>query len=282
MKRVVIGCDTFHAYNFFLPFVCHLWRERIGYEPLLYLVGAREAWRQGHSAVVLDALDAGGWRTEWMDPVPGVLSETVAQCVRHHAGALADLSPSDVLMTSDADLLPIRRNYYHQHDPSRHAIALYYSNVYGDVGHWTNLHMSFTVEALREVMGLTVSDVRSSMLTAFQQGGLYELAKKEDPTDRWFFDERYPSAKIKASRFYPASVLKIPREGRPPKDQLCRGANWPRSYDAADYIDCHSVRPGWTDMYWPQVRELLAQIMPDRLGWADAYRAAFWEVGPDR
>lgn len=287
MKYVVIGCDTFHAYNFFLPFVCRLWRERIGYEPIVFLVGTPDEWGRGHSAIVLEALKSGAWRIEWMDHVPGVPSATVAQCVRHHAGALPDLEPSGILMTSDADLLPIRREFFHQHDPSKHEIALYNSTVYGDVDHWTNLHMSFTVDTLREVMGFETRDVRACMLKTFQYGHLDDLIrkKKEDSRDPglWFFDERYPSAKIMASRFYPESVLKIQRDGGGcPKDQLSRSGPWPETYQADHYVDCHAHRPGWTDIYWLKIRPLIVQLMPGLSGWADAYRAAFWQVGPDR
>lgn len=282
LKHVVIGCDTFHAYNFFLPFVCRLWRERIGYEPIVFLIGTQDEWKFGHSSLVLEALREGGWRVEWMNHVPGIPSGTVAQCVRHHAGALPDLASNDILMTSDADLFPIRRDFFHQHDPSKHEIALYYSNVYGDVNHWTNLHMSFTIEALREVMGFETRDVRACMLKTFQYGHIDELVKAKDPGGLWFFDERYPSSRIMASRFYPGSVLKIPRDGNPPKDQLSRSGPWPENYQADQYVDCHAHRPGWTNAYWFKVRPLIAQLMPGLLGWADAYRDAFWWVGPDR
>lgn len=282
-KYVAIGCDTFHAYSFFLPFTCLFWR-RIGYEPILFLVGTFDnEWIHQPSRVVIDALAEIGQEVRWIDHVPGVSSATVAQCVRHHVAALKELSDSDLLMTSDADLFPLRREFFHQHGPF--PVALYYSNVYGDNDHWTNLHMSFSVGALREIMGIQVGDVRASMLKMFEDGQLDKLiqAKKDDPSDDrlWFFDERYPSRKIIESRFYPRLVQKIPREGHPPKDQINRGP-WLDTYTERDYVDYHAPRPGWADRYWPWFRPLLARFIPDRLAWADFYRTKFWEFGPDR
>lgn len=291
MKRVAIGCSTDHNYCFLLPIAAFLWRERIGYDPILYLVGkagerAVDSWESSrHAAVAWKAVRWGGFRYEFIDGIEGVEEATVAQSIRHYAAARPGLAPDDLLIPSDADLLPIRREFYHQHDPAEKPVASYYSNGYGESEegkHFPTCHISAQVSTWRELMGIRGWDEREAVIEQFTRRGLAArmAAKAADPSKWdavWFEDEYSISERILMSRFWPHGVKLIRREGQPPRDRLDR-ARWPAKYDALDYTDCHSIRPGWSDPDWPRLRPLVAQVMPDLLAWCDKYRDAFREA----
>lgn len=280
IRRTAIGCTVGHDYSFFLPIVAYAWRDRIGYEPSFFLVGTREEWEaHKYAHRPLSALMQGGFHVEFVDHIEGVEDATISQCVRQHAAA-HDFPADDLLICSDADLIPIRREFYYTHDADRFQVGLYYSNGYqGEVNHFPSCHMSMRVRDWREVMGLDVG-LAEAMKRNFAEYGLAEAmaAKRADPAKAWgrpwFADELIASKKIVESG---KSLQMIEREGHPPCDRLDR-AYWPEKYDAASLTDCHSLRPGWSDPKWPRLRPLLEQILPERMGFFDAYRAHFREL----
>lgn len=284
-KRVAIGCTVGHDYSAFLPFVGLLWRDRIGYEPTFFLVGTYEEWN-GHKYAYIPLLTLKSFKfhVEFVDHIPGAEDATVAQCVRQHAAA-HPYPEDDLLICSDADLLPIRRDFYHTHDPDAHAIGLYYSNGYPgeESWHWPSCHYSMRVRTWREVIGLDAVGMQAALSRNFAEYGLEAkmAAKKADPAKNWghvwFTDEFIASKKIKESRHFPHSVHFITRDGHPPADRLDRCA-WPTDYDARNYTDCHSIRPIWSDDNWPRFRPLVEKLMPERLTWADQYRQCFREA----
>ena len=247
-RRVALGCTSGHDYSTFLPFACLLWRDRIDYEPSVFLVGTDEEWEhQPRTVVVLNELRHLGFHVEFVDHIQGVEDGTIAQCVRQHAAAF-DYDPEDVLMPSDADLLPIGRGLYWTHDPDRFAIGLIYSNAYpGEECHYASCHMSLKVKTWREIMGLDIP-MKEAMIRNFSEYGLGAKmeAKRVDAKRNWgqvwFTDELVASRKIQSSKYYPSQVQMIPREGHPPRDRLDRSA-WPAKYDVTQYTDVHSIRP---------------------------------------
>jgi hypothetical protein len=261
-----------------------LWRDRIGYEPSFFLVGTVDEWEhQPRAAIILDELRHHELHVEFVDHIPGAEDGTIAQCVRQHAAA-HPYPEDDILMPSDADLLPIRREFYHQHDPEKHAIGLYYWNGYPgeEDRHWPSCHMSMRVRTWREVMGLDVP-LREAMVRNFSDYNLSAkmAAKRADPGKNWghvwFTDEFIASLKVKESRYHPHGINFITREGHPPKDRLDRSA-WPAQYDVTQYTDVHSIRPIWNAVNWPRFRPIIEQTMPDKLAWADRYISDFRKV----
>jgi hypothetical protein len=283
--RVAIGCTTRHDYSSLLIFAALLWRERIGYEPILFLIGdedeaANLSWGAPTSGLVYNALFKFGFQYELIDGVKGIEGATLSQCVRHHAAAM-DFPEEDILIPSDADLFPLRKEFYYQHQKD---ITLYYYNGYPgeEESHWPTCHQSASVKVWREMMGLDpAKSVRENLLRSLEESNIRDLAKARaaDPQDwaaEWFFDEHFSSRKIKESRFYPNGIHRIAREGHPPKDRLDRAhrPSW-KNANVNNYVDAHTVRPAWDDENWSMLRPLIEQTMPQHLAWADAFRLEF-------
>ena len=284
IRRVVVSSTTGHDYCAFLPFVGLFWR-RIGYEPVFFLVGTHDEWWQDkRTNVVMSALVRQELPYVFVDHIEGAEDATISQCIRQHAAAHDYFKgkDDDLLICSDADLIPFRREFYQSHDPSQYAIGLYYANAYeGETRpHWPACHYSMLVKTWREVMWLNDKPMMEALKRTFFDYGLAEkmAAKKRDPAREWghvwYTDELMTSQRIAESK-YANSLALINREGRPPQDRLDR-ACWPVEYDINKYTDCHSVRPIWSKSNWPKFRPILAQAFnAATMAWADEYREAF-------
>lgn len=278
MKRLVaIGSTKGHDYSAFLPIVGAYWRDRIGYQPEFFLIGIPDEWEQGHTAVVLDALEMLGLNFTYVSHIQDVEDATISQCVRQHAAAHPFFAPTDLLICSDADLVPLRKDFYYQHETEKYEIGLYYSNGYpGEKDHYPSCHMSMSVANWRQVMRLDLP-LDAALKRNFSDYGLAQKmdAKKADPAKNWghvwFADELIASKRIVESG---KSLQMIPREGHPPVDRLDR-ACWPNQYDARTLTDCHSIRPIWSAPNWPRFRPLIEQTVPAILSWADQYILEF-------
>ncbi len=275
MNRVVLTSTQSDIYNFFLPIACRLWRTQIDYEPIVFLVGTWKEWGAGHCAVVLRELDKSGYYTQAIDHVPGVDDGNVSMSIRQHAAALDWHHEDDSILIGDIDLLPLKREFYNRYFDveSKGKIVIHHSDMYAD-RYWPAYGPKMTVAMWREVMDLSIGDIRRSLLKTFQDGNVQGLiaAKKADYRDSriWTFDEEFASAKIRASRFHD-SILRV---NCPPEARLCRNS-WPHDAQAKDYVDAHCPRPGWTDDSWTKIRALLAQVIPWDLVWLDKYVEAY-------
>jgi len=282
MRRwVAIGCSTVHDYAAFLPLAGLLWRNRIGYEPIFYLIGDNKIWGTGHPKVVFDALGKFSFLMGFVEQEKGIEDATMSQSIRLYAAAAPYLDSNDLLIPSDADLLPLNREFYYQHNVERYPIASYYANGYDEsMTHLPSCHVSAHVETWREFMNLNGSSPRESMLKGFEERNLKAKikAKEENPQANWghvwFEDEFNLSARVRASKFHPDGLQLIRREGQPPRDRIDRSC-WPASYNVLNYSDCHSLRPMWSDENWARIRPIFEQTMPSILDWADQYRLDF-------
>lgn len=291
MRRwVALGSTSGHDYCFFLPIVCEAWRK-MGYEPVVFLVGPwggrddqsplhRLVWRalEDRNVQILNVPNYRG------DELAGVEPATMAQSIRLHAAAHPVFGANDLLIPSDADLIPIRKEFYYQHDLNKADVASYYSNGYiGEPDHFPSCHISARVKHWREFMEYESNDPREAMMATLKKHGIEQkMADKQADQQKnwghvWFLDEHSVSKQIINSRFYPGSFQRIEREGHPPKDRLDR-ACWPEKIVASNYSDCHSVRPGWSDANYPRLRPLLQQILPEHMDWIDEYRKKFREA----
>jgi hypothetical protein len=271
---------TSSTYDFFLPICAKLWRDRIGYEPLIFFVGTPEEWSSGHRKVVLDEVSKENYPVEWVGHIEGIEDFTVATCMRQHGAALSWLDPSDLMAVGDVDLFPVSREFHSPHDTRKNELAIRHASNYGQNGKYPAYGPCMPVSTWREVMRLTVGDPIGSMLKTFQEFGLYEIVKlqKANPMkeDRlWFFDEITLSKRICESRFGSSF---LPVEGAPGQ-RLCRTA-WPGRVVASNYVDAHCPRPGWTYENWKKIKDLLKQIEPNYFPWLDRYLAAYRKSGP--
>lgn len=279
-RYAVLGTTQDHNYGFFSPMVCLAWR-RVGYEPVVFFVGdfSKEIGKLALEYTAL--LDVEMCHINSMDDVEDA---TLAQSVRLHAAASPMFNDDDILIPCDADLIPIRKEFYYKHDITNYDIASYYSNGYpGEDNHFPSNHISMTAEKWREVMEIETKDIWEAMRKTFMAYNLGEKIenKRNDQHKNWghvwFIDEHSVSGQIVKSRFYPDRFQRITRDGHPPKDRLDR-ACWPNDYDIQQYTDCHSLRPGWATSNWIRLRPMYAALFHKDMEWIDQYRQKYLDA----
>lgn len=269
MPYVVIGCSPSQPYDFLLPLTARLWRDRIGFEPILVLTGSPAAWAV--RPVLPELTD---FRCVMTGDLPGFRGGTVAQSSRQHIAALPWLQPDDFVLTSDADLWPISSAYYAQRDPAK-AATFWYANAYNYEHHCT-CHIGMSVARWRAFMGLTPGNLRDQLLRTLQR----DLAPQQTGLDAsasgwkaWNFDEHNTSALLRRQSWYPAECQMIERQGQPPKDRIDRTA-WPETPAIDGMVDAHLRSSCFIDEHWRSVSPLWRQLHPDH-AWAEDYRARY-------
>lgn len=265
--RAVVSSSAWRDYSFSLPIACLLWREVVGYEPLVLLVEDEAFWmsQPKRASVSLDSLREFKFDVRFIGHMDDKYEHaTIAQSARQHS-ACYDIPGDTWLLLSDADLWPLKRDFYHQHGEK--PIALYYAN--GD--HYQSFptcHQTMQVNTWREVMQLN-PDLGINGALCLNFTGL--------PTDgfrKWMWDQAFSSSQIIKSRWWEAGVQKIERRGHPPVDRLDRSC-WPETYDMANYTDAHIFKAPDQPENWPRLLDALKRVLPSRAAWADDYRTRF-------
>ena len=277
--RIVIGASTWRDYNFLAPLTGFCWRELIGYEPFFLLAGDWSSPEPKRVQVVKSALKAQSFEWVELGIMRGHSEAALAQNSRQHAAALP-FTDETWLVPSDADLWPIRREFYQRHEqvgPEIRAVC-YYAN--GDHGQsYPTCHTALRAATWRELYGIApngdvVGHTNRSLMDWLGKSPQY-LGAKDRNMAYWCSDQWMATEKIRSAPWYPQGVVEIPRLGHPPADRLDRSA-WPKdSYVASGYVDAHMPKAPDGDTGWPKVRGLLEKLLPKHVAWAEEYRGRY-------
>jgi len=277
---VTIGVNENPDYAFLTPFTALLWRERIGFEPIVLAVGDWSLPKFGNiinrkGAVTMRALLRHGITTMPVAPMEGLETGRTAQQCRELVGCIDALQDEAWAMPADADLWPIRRAFYQQHQDKPGRVTSYYAN--GD--HYQTLptcHVTMQLSKWRALYGVKPGDD----ITAACRRNLEEWLPvrkywhNDMPFTMWMADQGIVAHKVLN---LPEGFEKIERHGHPPVDRLDRNG-WPPSYDHETYVDAHMPRRPDEPDVWPRVLELFSKLLPQYTEWAKEYRQEYFEV----
>lgn len=243
---IALGCSTDRDYNFLLPLTALLWREHIGHHPLALLVGDEFEWFSNpRTRVALDALDRFQISRKWLGHLPGYPDHTLAQNCRQHAAAVETIFPSSWVMPADADLWPLRKEFYQAHvnaAPDTKAV-IYYSNGDHFQGKKITLeraakglpcqtiptcHVAMRAETWRQVYGISATTphyqvIPNGDVTAAVKHTLDTWFAKRQTSEthdanmvRWMSDQQIMTEKLCEQEWFP--------EGVPPDDRFANSA----------------------------------------------------------
>lgn len=269
-KWVTLAADVNPSFDFLLPVGGLVWRKVTGYEPLCLLAG--NDWGGKVGQVVLDELGRLGMWHHIIGPLTEPYRVGVAaQMSRQHAACL-DLPIDDLLMTADADMIPVNGEWFNRWDDSK-LVRLHYSNSYGynfhTTGYWT-----MRVRTWREVMRL---NVQHSIVNHVQDRLDRWIGRDRDTWQEWYADEMIASAHLKLWSGYPDKCLMIERDGAPPVDRIDR-SGWPDSVDFRGKVDAHVLRPSWTPDAWPRMRAFFEKLIPEHMAEVDGFHKRYSEA----
>lgn len=299
---VVIGSCSNPDYSFPLPLALLLWRDLVGYNTRAFLVGTEEQWQALPARSCLAALRAHGLSFVFVPELPGYSTVAVAKHVRQHAAALVDFANLDWIMPSDADLFPIRREYFHQHEQRAERAVLYFANgdefqraetalegFEGDRRFPTlpMCHTTMRAREWRDVWQLRPGELRASLLATFERCrvGVAGAVPPGETSEGWAWwmdsDQRVSTALLAAQPwFHPRGVHMIWRSkrGGPPDDRLDRARmrEWPTVASSAAladrYVDAHIPRAPHGEEGWRVLAPIFEALLPQHAAWARQYR----------
>lgn len=289
---IAIGCSTSEDYAFLLPLTALLWRDVVGYEPHVMLVGSSDEWWHANrrSALVAEMLRGCRLPFEFIGRAEGYPDHTTAQNCRQHAAASDFFDDVTWIVPADADLWPLKREFYHQHEGTLHKAVCYYSN--GDhfrdkqevlaraaegLGSQTipTCHVAMRARDWRAIYGLKRGDIAGSIKQSLD-AWLPSRTGREASMSLWMSDQQLMTEALCQQVWFPGMALMVERPGHPPIDRLDRShAPWPRTFDAERWTDAHVHRQPWTDEHWADLSQIVAALLPQYVALASAYREEY-------
>lgn len=271
--HVAIGANDVRDYQFLVPLSAVLWKERIGFHPIVMTCGD---WETKRGQVVREAFRELGLDSLHLKPLVNFASHTLAQNCREYASAL-DLPDEDWIMPSDADLWPIMRTFYQQHLNNSARGTLYYAN--GD--HYSTFptcHITLKARDWRALGYGPVGGDITDLVEAFVSKWLETDAKHWPWKDRnfaiWMSDQAGITDRLRQSPWM-EELKAVERQGHPPTTRIDRGG-WRAM--RPDDIDAHIQRAPDEPGIWPNVLELFSQLLPERREWVVEYHRKYWEA----
>ena len=259
-------------YAFPVGIAALLWREVVGYTPWTFLCGDAGEWNVGKPNVARNFMRELDLYTDRIDVLTEWPVYVTAQHCRYNAAAL-DFPADEWLMLSDADLFPLRRDFYHQHEDYAGRFAFYYSN--GDEGlRYPTCHIAARAKDWRDVMELRAGADLHEQIRKNVAPWLASAIRGKSPDEAnlavWVSDMWLFAARIKSKPWHPAECRMIERTGHPPKDRLDR-SNWPARYNVADYTDAHLPKATHEPANWDRTRPIIEALLPKYLARIDRY-----------
>jgi hypothetical protein len=276
-------------YQFLLPITCLFWREVVGFDPFVFICGN---WGENERGRIAEgALEYLGVERCTLPPLEGFGDATLAQNCRQHAAVLP--FPNEAwLMTSDADLWPLQRTWYYQHEAERKDVYCYYAN--GD--HYSSFptcHVAARACTWRRAYGLDSTqefDVTGAVGRSLREWVPWKLAQLREGKSAlandlnfvtWMSDQWMMTDKLRALPGFEGRVQYIERVGHPPVDRIDRGV-WPDHPEmlvelvtTKRALDTHVLRPADQPGNWERVWPLIKQCLPKHADWIEHYRTRY-------
>lgn len=295
---VVIGCSRDRDYSFLLPLTCLCWRDIVGYAPRAMLVGDENDWRDHcPTRVVVEALEHHRIAYRFVAVVEGYPPHTTAQNCRQHAAADSSIPDDAWIMPADADLWPLRHDFYHRHEGTQHRAVLYYGN--GDhfqgkevtiersshgLGTQTipTCHTVMRARDWRAIYGFVRNDVAASIKKSLDAWlpTRAVVPGRDANMNLWMSDQQLMTEALCQQTWFPQMAFSIERRGHPPVDRLDRSVleYWGDNLDVSRWTDAHLHKAPDSDEHWRDELKILCAHLPQHVEWANAYREEYARV----
>ena len=304
---VAIGCSQVQDYSFLIPLSALLWKRHIGFQPIIFLIGNENDWDTGRNKIVISALNTLEIKYKFVSFIDGYSEGTVAQNIRQHAAADKKIDDDTWIMMSDADLWPIRREFYHQHEGYTGRAVCLYSNgdhffgkkdvlskfdAGGGFQSIPTCHVTMRAKDWRIAYEIdAVDDERAALLKTLKKMEPWLMSCADINLARWCCDQWYITERLCRQPWFPdaapphpcppggrilssENVLLVERYGHPPVDRLDRTVDpWTQygSFDLSRLTDAHVHRSPFSKEHWADEFRVLSAILPKHETWMKSY-----------
>jgi hypothetical protein len=292
-KKAIFSTDDNDIYYFFMPIVSKLW-VKMGYQPNVFVVGNEKHWLEtSQKQLVLNTSLANGADVVILDSemikktreFDGYNLSALAQISRLCSPCWPNVKDSDYFLTSDIDMLPLKKPWFHQQDLSK-PVHIFYSNNYNHT-RYSICYIGMNVNTWKKAIDIERQNIYVQLMKI-----ILELKRNSPQDEQWGHDEIFLFRRIKNFPGYPQTCHMIDRKtyknpvvsgnggggplpGTIPFDRLDR-SNWIFKGNIETYVDAHCKRPGYQSANWTDIRFLLGHVFDqNELMWADEYYKEF-------
>ena len=215
-KYVIISSNSNPDYEWYLPLVKWAW-NKLGWEVVCLRPFKSDIYRE----------------------------ETITQCIRLYAALLPQFEPCDMLMTSDADMVPLS-DYWKPHPGT----ITTYGHDLTNYNHVPICYVAMSVANWRDVMRLE-TNIESDMLRDLENSAALSSVKHGDNIGWWSVDQDIITERLKHHSF--VNVHRGIEPGSPyPTGRVDRSAP---NFMPSTLIDYHGPRETWNHI--DKIREVI-------------------------
>ena len=270
-KYAILSSNSNPTYSLFAPITALLWKNYIGYEPVL--IYCQTADNQVSKLAYSAAKEVGCQIIDLpMFKDPSIASAHLVQIARVFISPF--FNDDDYLLTGDIDMWPLSKEWFNKQDPTQ-AIHLFFSNAYNHEK-YPICYIGTVAKIWQDIMQLDKSKTYTPVELVDTIETLIKACLGENPNgnDLWNFDEYIFGTRLKHYSGYPGVCQMFPRLGSRHgfvSGRVDRG-RWIFSGPEEGLIDAHCLRPLWTDENWARLRPLLEMVMTNEdLSYVDNY-----------
>jgi len=230
LNRAILSSNDDPKYLDFWPYVSKAWRDLIGIEPVLFFIG--EAGRVEELSKYGQVIQV-PVMPEW-----DIVNQ--AQSIRLWAGTKF---PTDTLIISDLDMLPISRKYYTENLPEipEDFFVSYTSDVlehgfYRRRPMFPMCYLAGKGNTFNEILGINENTSWESFMLSMKK------ANHGYGTDQQYFYSKYLQWDGKVNRY--VGMRRGWIDGKIARNRLDK-VRWPEKHDyiAEEFFDCHLPLP---------------------------------------
>lgn len=292
----VFGCATpskmSHRgfdYAFYLPLTVTAW-NRIGFQSIVLIIGRENEWKD-HPALsyVLDSLKDLKASIIFMD-ADVKHRMMISQTARIFAANLKDYPgrDADYIITSDADLWPLRRDYYLPRE--NHSLLLLHSDCCGDFNHSNRSYRMIPMGYIganaaiwRKIFGST-SIIKDSedILKYFSNFFGEKVYRGADfGTGEWYYDQKLISILVEEwmkKEFNQNVTYEVSYDLNGRIDRSSWNPEEIKESQFERYFDAHLPLDGFLPENWSKILPLI-QLMygSNHTSWFDVYVKKFYQ-----
>ena len=266
-RKVLFSTDIKNLFfTWFVPITSLLWYEKMGWQPVLFIVYISEEDFTPRINLIIKYAIATGIEVHKYKHIldtsryPMMVTLTSIR----FAACTFDWPEDTYVLTSDVDMWPLNADFYNKETSYNTSVHILNANHYGNpkfADEYPACYIGMKLSMWREVMNCTKGqDVMSFLAELRDFAG-------DGP---WGSDQRAFTMRLKHWSGFPDSVHFTSRNPR--VDRIDRTYHKNNYVWAPHKVEAHVLRPAFTAQNWPRIRTVLSHVLDqDEMEWIDGY-----------
>lgn len=269
--KVALSSTADPCYSFCLPIACFLWKNIMGYTPIVFLVDKQKWDESKHGSYIINRLKEMEIDYFYINKIEGVSAATVSKVSRLYSFAMCN--KDDYMITSDADMFPFSKEIFKNIDKSKDFYLITYP--YNNSDRYSMCYIGGYCRSWAEVMSVKdiwgIKDRICEVNRLLGKDMVEGLGIPHTDSCAFYYDELSFSKKLRLWTGFPDKV-KITKQKSENRILLV----WNRNDSLDNKTDLHLMHDGYKGEAWIGLQLVLSNILGDVVcKWVTNYRNEF-------